>query len=154
MGGLKQWVRDLRAYADGPGDGRTIRWLVDPVGGVGKTTFTKLLAVEGRGYLVFGSTKMQNVAMVVGRHLQAGREIKAIVFDITRSQDQRFVSYQALEACSNGMLLADKGCGEEVGVHCWEHTPVIVFSNHSPDESKLSNGRFDISVFNADGTLS
>lgn len=113
---------------------RSVLWVADSRGGTGKTFLGHVLSAC-YGYDLFdGVTACRDIAWMLSK------EVKGIVFDVTRSDSSHF-SYQSLESCKNGFVMSGKYQGIK---RMFKSVPVIVFANFMPDTSKLSEDRWDI----------
>lgn len=136
---LRPWQAALLAVLEQPPDDRTIMWVVDEVGGAGKTKFAKYLAYRHK--VPFGAyAKSADMLNLVSKHQGA----TAYVFDLTRCKPQEYGSndlYATLESIKNGMFCNTKYTTEQV---LMDPPHVLVFSNHPPDLSKLSRDRWRV----------
>lgn len=120
-------------------DDRTIKWIWETEGAVGKTALGKWMAVHLRA-LVCGGKSADIKNAIITRKLKSGAWPKIVVWNIVRSTEQ-FVSYEAIEAVKDGFFLSGKYEGGE----CIMNPPhVVIFANFEPDIYKLSNDRWDI----------
>ena len=141
----RTWVQRLRDQLSEPTDHRTIRVIVGRAGGEGKTSFVKSYILEHPDTtLVFTSTRANDVAMVVARHIAAGKELKVVFFTIPRSTDGRFISYQAIEQVKDGLLVHTKGCDDHCGHVVFDHPHVVVLTNEPLNYAKLTMSRWQI----------
>jgi len=130
------WQTELRDDLAGTADDRTITFIVDPDGDKGKTWFVqkfRMTHIEKTQVLGAGATK--DLAYLL-------KESKSIfLFDIPRG-NMEFISYNLLESLKNGYIVSTKYQTKE---KWWtENNHVVVFCNEYPDQSKLSEDRFDI----------
>lgn len=128
------WQSELVDYIAQDPDTRKIRWYTDTIGNTGKSTFAH--GVGGDVYVVTG-----------GKHadiLYAYNYERVVIFDLSREMEER-VPYGVMETFKNGYFLSTK---YEVKRVRFNIPHVIVFSNFSPDKTKLSNDRWDIHNIN------
>lgn len=111
---------------------RQILWIVDPIGGKGKTELGKWLeAVHNAFYVKNG--KLEDIAFAYERQ-------KYVVIDLTRTQEQ-YVNYAAIECFKDGRILSRK---YESKMKRFEPAKLIVFSNWYPNKEALSEDRWMI----------
>lgn len=114
-------------------DARTVVWIWEPVGGVGKTTFMKfLMRFHGAIPLEGKKSDILNVAAQFDSDLY--------LYDIERSLEQ-FVSYSSIEKIKNGMYMNGK---YEGGIVDRNPPHVLIFANFAPDYEKLSLDRWNV----------
>lgn len=126
-----QWQIDLLSYCLSPTTQRQVRWYCDFTGNSGKSYFCHSFGFR-RGYVVTG-----------GKHadiFHAYSYEPYVLFDWPRCAEETF-PYGVVEAFKNGYFLSTKYESAPVSFP----TPhVIVFANFMPDESKLSQDRWEI----------
>lgn len=120
-------------------DDRTINWIYDDQGGMGKNKLIKYLNWKRIAkYMSFESAANLNYQVL------AAKEQRGYFFDLPRTKGKNSHMddiYQALEQIKNGMVISGKYEGGELMMnppHVW------VLSNYLPDTSKMSPGRFKI----------
>lgn len=131
----QQCILDL--LADEP-DSRTIVWVFEPTGNVGKSYIAKFLSCEPT--TIISSGKATDIFNQVRSTIVAGHRPKTVICDIPRVAKD-FVSYQALESLKNGLLYSGK---YEGGKCVFPHPHVVCFANSMPDTSKMSADRWRI----------
>lgn len=120
---------------------RRVCWVVDEVGGQGKSYLAHLLHHVYSFDLFDGVTKACDVAQRVS-------EVpRGFVFDVTRSSKDLF-SYHTLEQLKTGFIMSGKYQGIK---RMFDVVPVIVFANFEPDTSRLSADRWCIHKLSPDG---
>lgn len=125
------WQLDLVAYCRSPSHPRQVRWYFDETGGTGKSYFCRNFG-HGISYVITG-----------GKHADiyyAYDQEPFVFFDWPRSSEDQF-PYGVVEAFKNGYFLSTKYESSPVK---FQPPVVVVFSNFHPDESKLSQDRWDI----------
>lgn len=146
---LHDWQQELIDYIATKPDSRTIRWYYDPVGNCGKTSLAKHLCIKHDNeilYLSGGPSAIKYGIMsflydkVKGKLVRNDNNLRAAIFDFTRSQDER-VSYQGLEEVKNGIFFNTKYECKQIVFNC---PHVICFANFEPDVEKLSIDRWVI----------
>lgn len=131
---LRKWQEDALEHLDAQNE-RKVTWVVDRVGGKGKTFLAKKLSTEGAFYVNGG--KASDIAYAYNYE-------KTVVFDLTRQQSE-FVNYNTIESFKNGMLFSPKYDSQ---MKVFPSCKVIVFSNYMPELNKLSADRWDIMDLN------
>lgn len=111
---------------------RQVMWLVDEVGGTGKTFFGNWLLANNDAQLL---TNMKSDAF---DWAWGGKEYT--VFDFARCVGEG-INYNNIEKAKNGYVYSSKYMGK-TSVN--SKSKVIVFSNEMPDKSKLSEDRWFI----------
>lgn len=138
---LYPWQDSISKIVVTKPDDRTINWVHDEVGGIGKTKLVKKLCFEGKGDVVFLS--FGNASDLLYQVVKRG-ERKVYLLDLQRTKSKNWHMddiYAALEAIKNGMVFSTKYDGGELMMdppHVW------VFSNYMPEREKMSKDRFKI----------
>lgn len=137
---------------DNTNDGRSVIWVYDKIGGVGKSMLARYLCVgEPDKYaLAKNCTSMKDFATVYKNALQRGWTGYCMLFDLTRSvQDYDGGLYSCIEAALDGVVTATKYDSDTFfGVP----SKVVVLANFLPKLQRLSLDRW--LVYEAkDGTL-
>lgn len=133
---LYEWQKKLLSELDGPVVPRKIRWYVDTVGNTGKSTFTKYLVYHRKAMTCGGELK--DIAFAVSQ--MKPQEKPIFIFDLCRAQGNR-LSYASLESLANGLFFSPK---YESTQYIGPRPHIVIFSNFHPDETKLSEDRWDI----------
>lgn len=138
------WESDILLMCGFEPDDRSIYWYWSKEGNVGKTQFTKYLCVKHKACLLSG--KRDNIYNGIVKYEEVHGELpELVVYDIPRSVDNCFISYEALEKIKDMCFYSGKYEGAQV---CGPSPHVIVFSNREPDRHKMSIDRWKI--FNID----
>ena len=149
------WQRNIIDLVKEKPDNRTIHWYFDEVGNGGKTTLAKHLCINYPDQIIMLSGGPSNCKYgimsflynkVKGEWVRNNRNLRAVLFDFTRSQDDK-VSYQALEEIKNGIFFNTKYECKQILYNC---PHVICFANFIPDTKKLSEDRWKIIDINSD----
>lgn len=121
---------------------RTINWIWEEHGKTGKTTLCKhLCLMQGAIYV---SGKATDVKYAISTYLEAGQDIKIVLWDVPRSC-QEYVSYEAIESVKNGIFFSAKYESKQAIFN----TPhVYIFANFEPETDKLSQDRWNIRRIN------
>lgn len=119
---------------------RKIYWIIDEVGGRGKTTFCKHLILQDIGALYVtgkaGDIKY-GITEFVGQDYD---KLKIVLIDYTRSIEN-YVSYEAIEAVKNGIFYNTKYESKQV---LFEVPHVFCFANFTPHVESMSADRWEI----------
>lgn len=133
QGEPREWQRDLRRDLDQPPDDRRVIFVVDPIGGKGKTWFCKWFTSENADTTqILRIGKRDDIALTI-------REGKSVfLIDVPRSQSE-YLQYSILEQLKDGMVFSPK---YESRMKFIPKCHVVVFMNESPDPNKLSRDRY------------
>lgn len=111
---------------------RQVTWVVDSRGNQGKTMLAKQLIAQKNAFYIQGG-KTADIA-----HAFNYEEI--VIFDFTRSQEE-MINYSIIEKFKNGVLFSPKyNSTTKLFTPC----KVLCLSNFHPEQSKLSDDRWDI----------
>lgn len=145
---LLKWQCDLETeiMTNEPND-RTVTWIVDRVGGAGKTQFVKYMLLKhiNKVFLVRGSKASDVYNQIINQDLN---DVRAIFIDVPR-ESAGVINMQAIECIKDGMIVNTK---YETGMKIFNSPHVIVFSNNPPNIKTLSFDRWDIRKYK-DGEL-
>jgi hypothetical protein len=134
------WQEKIQTLLDKEPDERTIHWIWDPVGNVGKSAFIKYNVVENDAIFCAGSKTSDIINQVYNAH-QQGKQIRTIFWDLPRSSQGK-VSFNAIESLKNGLISNTK---YETGQAAFNAPHIIIFANHEPaDKENLSADRWFI----------
>lgn len=140
---LRPWQKDVMKIIEEEPDNRTIHWFWDREGAAGKTILAKSLAITKGAIILSGkATDIQYaISQQVNKHY---KEVKIIIFNYSRSNEEH-LSYQALEQVKDGLFFSSK-YESEMCIYDCPH--VFCFANFAPQQSKLSQDRWDIKEIN------
>lgn len=133
---LRQWQEELKRMLDGEIQKRKIIFVVDTVGGQGKTAFAhyyRKLNPETTQIIIPG--KKADMAFT---YIPTTR---VIFFDCPRSKQGDFIQYDFLEEIKNGYIFSGK---YESRIISFNAPHVVVLMNEQPDDTKLSADRYHI----------
>jgi len=142
---MRPWQEALELYLSGEVDSRSVIWMWDVAGNVGKSWFATYCAVKHDAFVI-GNGKSADI-----KYAYRGQRI--VIFDFSRTQ-QEHVNYQVVEDLKNGRYFSTKYISE-MRVYAPPH--VICFSNCEPKYEALSTDRWcviDIAKDNVDACLS
>lgn len=132
-GVLRPWQASLYQRLQGPADDRTVEFLVDIDGGLGKSWFCGYVFSRIKYCQLLGPGKRDDLAHIV--------DVRTTVFlfNVPRGQ-MEYLNYGLLEMLKDRMVLSPK---YESQMKILNEVPhVIVFCNEAPDESKMSQDRY------------
>lgn len=125
-------------------DDRAIYWVIDRVGGKGKTTFGNWLSRhEPNSWVQCQSASLPDAMMYFLARLRSGNEWngKGVIIDLPRQDDGREYLYRSLESIKNGILVSSRYQGINVQI---DPPILIVFANWPPLTNQLSQDRWRI----------
>jgi len=120
----------------GSGD-RKVHTYVDAIGGCGKSTFCRHLAIKKDALLVSGTEK--DVKFAVTEWLKT-KDLDIILWDIPRAYGCR-IDFGVVEDLKNGIMFSGK---YESGMCVFNKPHVFIFTNKWPDVSGLSADKWVI----------
>jgi len=129
---LFDWQEDLIRTITGPVDPRTIVWYYDPEGGKGKTWMAKHILLNYEACFFQGGKKSDIAYSWNGEPV--------CIFNFAR-QLEGHVSYDAIESLKDGLIYSAK---YESKAKLYNQPHVIVFANWLPDQTALSEDRWDL----------
>ena len=128
-----RWQKRVLAFLlETAADDRTVIWIVDPVGGLGKTKFALYLASNHDAMLSANDLRSDS-------SLYGGQRI--FVLDLARQNGPDRVSYRSLEMAKDGVAIQTK---YQVVTKIGRSAHVLVLANCEPDRSALSEDRWHI----------
>nr|QXP07654.1 MAG: replication associated protein [Arizlama virus] len=135
---LYPWQKDLMSVLLEEPDDRTIHWIWENVGNVGKTSFSKYLCVKYDAIVLNG--KSNDIFYGVQQRLLNKKPLKIVIIDCPRSM-MDYINYSSIEKVKDGIFFS----GKYEGGMCLYNSPhVIVFANEPPKLDKMSLDRWKI----------
>lgn len=134
---LYPWQLDIEKKSLMEPDGRTIRWIFETEGNVGKSAFCKYMYVKHNCLVIQGGKLADIMNIIFNTDMD---KVESLFIDIPRNNKNK-VSYNAIECILNGMITNTK---YETGVKVFNPPNIFVFSNYEPDTSGLSDDRWEI----------
>lgn len=148
---LHAWQQTIVDEIDaGQPDDRTINWIYDTKGGVGKTALIRYL-ISKRGALVV-SGKAADIKFAITTFVTTHPgvyDIPPVIWTIPRAQ-QNHISYSALEEIKDGVFFSGK---YESGQVIFNSPHLYCFSNSPPEVEKMTTKRWNVRKFNKEGNL-
>lgn len=141
VGAWRPWQQRVIDYVEGTPKPREIMWLWEPQGKTGKTWLARYLVVRFHAILGDGQRKDVFHQVVNWMEKREGKDPTLVILDVPRTRMQYF-QYAVLENLKDGLGHSGK---YESCVFWFVRCPhVIVFANEPPDETKLSEDRWNI----------
>lgn len=135
---LYGWEREIIQLISNEPDDRSIYWYWSREGNTGKTTFGKYLFLKHGAIILEG--KRDNILNAILSYKQnTGDTPELVIWDIPRSVDDQYISYEALEKAKNMFFYSGK---YEGGMVAGNPPHLIVFSNQPPTLSEMSRDRW------------
>jgi hypothetical protein len=135
-GDLREWQLDLESQLLADPDDRQVTFVVDPVGGAGKTWFLKRCLTTFRDRVqVLKVGKRDDLAYSIDE------DKDIFLFDVPRTNMEYF-QYSIVEMLKDQVVFSPKYQSRTKFVLKCPH--VIVFCNECPDRTKLTNDRYNI----------
>lgn len=131
------WQKSIIQICDNEPDERSIHWIWDENGGIGKTAIAKYIFSNYRAITANG--KADNIKFAVANYRKInGYYPDVIIFTIPRTTSE-YVSYSALEEVKDGLIFSGKfeSCG-----FIMPNPHIFVFCNFPPDIDALSLDRW------------
>lgn len=130
---LLPWQQMLVDIIENDDRSRTVYWVVDTIGGGGKSLMAQYLIRNNRG-IIYNDFNYRDNSYIYNKE-------EIVVFDIPRDTNLENCSLQFLEDLKNGYLISQK---YEVRRKIFNIPHVVVFSNSMPVKEKLSLDRWHV----------
>lgn len=131
---LREWQSELKCIIEGEVCDRSVYWYYDATGGAGKSFMSGYLQTHHNAFIVSGG-KVADIA-------HAFNEEPIVCFDLSRTMvDHCDHVYSMIEKFKDGCIFSGK---YESRTKIFDVPHVIVFANFMPDQTKLSNDRWNI----------
>lgn len=134
----KPWQQQVLDIVATVPDSRTIHWIYEPTGNVGKSFLAKYLACHTG--TIISSGKAADVFNQLNTTIDKEIVPKVVLCDVPRVVAD-YVSYQALEKLKDGLLYSGK---YEGGLCCFGDVHVIAFANQRPKTDTMSLDRWKL----------
>lgn len=132
---LRPWQEEIIKLLKARPDDRTILWIWEEVGKIGKSALTKLLVVNHKAIVCAGKAADMKYQIA-----QCKIPPKIVIFDVPRS-NLDYLSYTGMEEIKNGCFATSKYESGMVTMNC---PHVLIFANAPPERHKLSEDRWKI----------
>lgn len=133
-----QWEKDLYSIIREPINDRSIIWVWEEQGKVGKSQFCKWLGIYESAVICAGSAK--DMKYLISQRDEAGLPCDLILFDISRRM-KNSVSYIGIEEIKNGFFCSSK---YETRMTIINSPNIIVFCNSPPKTKAMSLDRWEV----------
>nr|WAE42784.1 MAG: replication associated protein [Cressdnaviricota sp.] len=149
---LRPWQQYIVESCLKAPDARSIHWLCDLKGGIGKTDLAKYMAYKHNALFTSGGSAKDVACYIAntqktdtrrGVYARDLNDLTTFVFDIPRCTDK--ISYKALEMVKNGAVFSGK---YESNSYLFNAPHVWIFSNEWPRVNELSKDRWNFYVVN------
>lgn len=144
---ISDWQNEIIELVKTKPHRRTVHWYWEGQGQVGKSTLAKYLVINNDD-IIMGGGKAADVKHSIANMIiesKGKRAPKVVIFDISRQQD-KFVSYQAIEDVKNGCFFSGKFDSRTIAYNI---PHVICFANNPPNINALSHDRWNIVEINS-----
>lgn len=141
---IRKWQADLYNVLDQEPDRRKIYWVVDKIGGQGKSDFCSYVDTLKKPdtCLTIASTgSLRDISDVIRNWMDRGAYPEIILIDLPRTFQERDSVYTLIESVKNGRLTCTKYKGSTLRFY---PPHVMIFSNWLPDVTNLSKDRWVI----------
>lgn len=136
----RDWEQDILKIIETEPDDRTIYWYWSEKGKMGKTSFCKYLTIKHDAIALSGkASDMRNGVMDYLKN--KGMTPELILIPIPRSFNTDYLNYEGIENIKDMYFYSGKYEGGQVCGNC---PHVFVFANCKPDETKMSEDRWEI----------
>lgn len=135
---LKPWQLKLEKILSEIPNDRTINWIYETTGAVGKSTFAKYMAHTYDALYITEGKKADIINMVYNYVIN--KELNILILDVPRDNGNK-ISYKSIEEIKNGMICNTK---YETGMKIINSPHVVIFSNSFPEIDKFSLDRWNI----------
>lgn len=136
-GNLKPWQSEVVNYVGSEVDNRSIRFMVDPEGGNGKSWLQRYLySKEPEKVQLLSVAKRDDIAHSIQP------ECSVFLFNVPRTQ-MELLRYEILEQLKDGYVYSPK-YNSRMKIMVSKVIHVIVFSNEAPDYTKMTDDRYDV----------
>ncbi len=143
-----QWQTDLINIMEGPVNLRKVYWYWSRKGKVGKSAFCKHMCMNDKQVFIIGGTNKDALYSILIK-VKKGIYPTTIFIDIPRNKIDKegnpMISYTALEQIKNGHIFSAKYESEDA---MFNPPHIIVFANCAPDQTKMSEDRWEDSIVN------
>lgn len=137
----KPWQQNILNIIDTEPNDRTINWIHEPNGNIGKSFLAKYIVMKHDAIIADGKKEniFNQIKIWIDNHKDKD-DPTIIILDIPR-YNEKFINYGMLEQVKNGMIYSGK---YEGGICLFESPHVFIFSNNEPEMEYMSEDRWNI----------
>jgi len=136
----RDWEIELLNIIKVEPDDRTIYWLYETTGNVGKSQFTKYLCARHDGIIVSGKGADAKYMILKYAESHDGVFPELIIYDVPRCNFD-YVAWEGLEKIKDGCFASTK---YECGMVLMNSPHIICFANEPPPYEKMSMDRWKV----------
>ena len=137
------WHKYMRNIIEGKPDPRKVYWIIDILGGEGKTMLAKWAVGKELAYVSVGTQGAKDFSTIVEHAIDSGWNGRTWIFDIPRNEKIVGI-YPCIEMIKSGMITTSKYSGRTSVFNGKNGSNVMVMSNSLPDLKALSMDRWQI----------
>lgn len=137
---LYDWEKRICEILDSEPDDRTLHWIWESEGGVGKTTFQKWVFLNYKKVIVLSGKSSDMKYGVVKFQETNGYLPRIVLINIPRTSID-YVSYAGIEDIKDMFFYSGK---YEGGMVCGPSPHVLIFANERPQLENVSQDRWNI----------
>lgn len=142
---LRPWQNKTCGILDAGQDDRSIWWLWEPYGGLGKTTFQKWIYQNYKGVMISGGKAADMKNGVIRYKERNGEYPKIVLVNIPKTFDIQYFSAAGVEEVKDMFFFSGKyGSKDECGEVCGRPPIVLIFANREPPTWEMSHDRWKI----------
>lgn len=131
------WQEELTAILSGEPNDRTVYWLWEPIGCVGKTTYCRWACARkwaGKAILVSGKADDMKYAIA-----ESARKPRIVFNNVPRAHST--VDWKGIEEIKDGIFFSGKYKSGQV---IFDPPHIVIFANNPPESVKLSADRLKL----------
>lgn len=148
------WQQNIIDMMEKPADNRTIVWIWEKIGNIGKTVLAKHLCIKYENQILIAEGKASDIKYQIYRHLYnpdtnkkiPGKQLRAVIYNIPRCLEGK-ISYASMEQIKDGLFSNTK---YQVATVVMNPIHIIIFANFEPEKKLLSADRWKIIDLNED----
>ncbi len=136
---LYGWQRNILTLIKEQADLRTINWVWEETGSIGKSVLVKHICMHYNATMIGGASKDGKYCVKEWLELNPNKDLDVVIYD--QPMCNNFMNYAALEEIKNGCMFSPKF---KSGCVLFNSPHIIVFANFYPDKEKMSKDRWKI----------
>lgn len=144
---LTKWEKKMLDILEAEPDDRSIHWVWEPKGKLGKTTWGKWLYCNTERVIVLSGKASDMKNGILQYKEKSGVVPRTVIVNLPRSVDTDFFSWTGLEEIKDMFFFAPK---YEGGMICDRNPHLVVFANVEPPVHKLSMDRWVVHQITGD----